>query len=90
MDTIHLFVGVPGGPELLIILGIAVLLFGANKLPALARSSGQALGEFKKGRQEIEDELREAAKAEETGDGDDVSETTADAAATDAKTADVA
>ena len=90
MDTIHLFVGVPGGPELLIILGIAVLLFGANKLPALARSSGQALGEFKKGRQEIEDELREAATAEETGDGDDVSETTADAAATDAKTADVA
>ncbi|SEP08483.1 sec-independent protein translocase protein TatA [Halorientalis persicus] len=53
-----------------------MLLFGANKLPALARSSGQALGEFKKGRQEIEDELRDAAKAEETTD--DVSETTAD------------
>ena len=82
MDTIQLFVGVPGGPELLIILGIAVLLFGANKLPALARSSGQALGEFKKGRQEIEAELREAATAEETAgdDGDDVAETTADVA----------
>ncbi|WP_336001244.1 Sec-independent protein translocase subunit TatA/TatB [Halorientalis halophila] len=64
MDTFHLFVGVPGGPELLVILGIAVLLFGANKLPALARSSGQALGEFKKGRQEIETELREAAEGE--------------------------
>jgi sec-independent protein translocase protein TatA len=68
MDTIQLFVGVPGGPELLVILGIAVLLFGANKLPALARSSGQALGEFKKGRQEIEDELRDAADTEESED----------------------
>ncbi|RXK50375.1 Sec-independent protein translocase subunit TatA/TatB [Halorientalis pallida] len=85
MDTIQLFVGVPGGPELLIILGIAVLLFGANKLPALARSSGQALGEFKKGRQEIEDELRAAAEAEETDreDGDDVSEAAVDATAAD-------
>jgi sec-independent protein translocase protein TatA len=66
MDTIQLFVGVPGGPELLIILGIAVLLFGANKLPALARSSGQALGEFKKGRQELEAELRATAETEES------------------------
>jgi sec-independent protein translocase protein TatA len=58
------FIGGVGGPEMLIILAIAVLLFGANKLPELARSSGQAMGEFKKGRQEIEDELREAARAE--------------------------
>ena len=62
------FVGVPGGPELLIILAIAVLLFGANKLPELARSSGQAMGEFKKGRQEIETEIREAAASESSGD----------------------
>ncbi|WP_246989051.1 Sec-independent protein translocase subunit TatA/TatB [Halorientalis marina] len=71
MDTIQLFVGIPGGPELLIILGIAVLLFGANKLPALARSSGQALGEFKKGRKEIERELSEAAATEEEEADDD-------------------
>lgn len=58
------FVGIPGGPELLIILAIAILLFGANKLPDLARSSGQAMGEFKKGRQEIETEIREAAASE--------------------------
>jgi sec-independent protein translocase protein TatA len=55
-----LFVGgIPGGPELLIILGVAVLLFGANKIPKLARSSGEALGEFKKGREEVEQELEE-------------------------------
>src|SRR6056297_3565653 len=51
--------GVPGGPELLIILLIAILLFGANKIPKLARSSGEAIGEFQKGRQEVEDELQE-------------------------------
>ena len=38
-----------GAPELLIILVIAFLLFGANKLPKLARSLGQASREFKAG-----------------------------------------
>jgi len=49
----------PVGPEMLIILLVLVLLFGANKIPKLARSTGQAMGEFKKGREEIEDELNE-------------------------------
>ena len=49
----------PGGPELVIILLIAVLLFGANKIPKLARSTGEAMGEFQKGRQEVEKELQE-------------------------------
>ncbi|MDZ7745602.1 MAG: twin-arginine translocase TatA/TatE family subunit [Halobacteriales archaeon] len=49
----------PAGPELLIILGIAVLLFGANKIPKLARSTGEAMGEFQKGREEVEQELQE-------------------------------
>jgi sec-independent protein translocase protein TatA len=51
--------GLPGGPEMLIILLIAVLLFGANKIPKLARSSGEAIGEFKRGRQELEAELQD-------------------------------
>lgn len=54
--------GLPGGPELLIILFIAVLLFGANKLPGLARASGQAMGEFKRGRREIEAEIKRGAE----------------------------
>jgi sec-independent protein translocase protein TatA len=37
------------GPDLLIILGIVVLLFGSTQLPKLARSLGQASKEFKKG-----------------------------------------
>ncbi|MFB6165147.1 MAG: twin-arginine translocase TatA/TatE family subunit [Haloarculaceae archaeon] len=56
---IPLFPGIPGGPELLVILLIAVLLFGANKIPELARSSGQAIGEFQKGREEVEEELKQ-------------------------------
>jgi len=59
VETIPLFGPVPGGMELAVILLIAVLLFGANKIPKLARSTGEAMGEFKKGRQEVEDELAE-------------------------------
>lgn len=45
-----------GAPELLIILVIALLLFGANKLPKLARSLGQASREFKAGTMGLDDE----------------------------------
>ena len=47
-----------GGPELLIILAIILLLFGAKKLPDLARSMGKSTKEFKKG-------LAEGAQEEE-------------------------
>ena len=40
-------VGIPQGPELLIILAIVILVFGASKLPELARGTGQALRIFK-------------------------------------------
>ena len=55
---VPLFGPVPGGMEMVVILLIAVLLFGANKIPKLARSTGQAMGEFQKGRQEVEEELK--------------------------------
>ena len=38
-----------GAPELLIILAVVMLLFGAAKLPKLARSLGESSREFKKG-----------------------------------------
>jgi len=60
----------PGGTELIVILLIAVLLFGANKIPKLARSTGQAMGEFQKGREQVEQELeemKEGAEIDEEG-----------------------
>lgn len=42
----------PGGPELLIVLVVVMLLFGAKRLPQLARSMGQAGKEFKSGLKE--------------------------------------
>ncbi|NGM67848.1 twin-arginine translocase TatA/TatE family subunit [Natronolimnobius sp. AArcel1] len=49
----------PGGPEVLLIVGIAILLFGAQKIPKLARSIGESTGEFKKGQAKVEQELDE-------------------------------
>ncbi|HZP47108.1 MAG TPA: twin-arginine translocase TatA/TatE family subunit [Vicinamibacterales bacterium] len=44
--------GTLGLPELLIILVIVVLIFGANRLPQLARGMGSAVKEFKDGLKE--------------------------------------
>ena len=42
----------PGFQELLIVLVIVLLLFGAKRVPELARSLGRSLREFKRGREE--------------------------------------
>jgi len=49
-----------GGPELLVILFIVLLLFGANKLPELAKGMGKAVREFKKATSSVEQEVRRA------------------------------
>ena len=46
-----------GGPEILVILVIALLLFGPTKLPELGKSLGRALREFKKASQELQDTI---------------------------------
>ena len=51
------------GPlEIVLIVVVIIVLFGASKIPELARSLGKATGEFKKGKQEIENELNEIVK----------------------------
>ena len=70
---VPLFGPVPGGMEMVVILLIAVLLFGANKIPKLARSTGQAMGEFQRGREEIEQELEEVQEGATTTTTDDES-----------------
>lgn len=59
MNTLA-FGGLPGGWEVIIILFILLLLFGAKKLPDLSRSIGRSLGEFKKGKDDLEREIRDA------------------------------
>jgi sec-independent protein translocase protein TatA len=54
-----------GAPELIIILVIMLLLFGAKKLPEMARSIGKSTKEFKKGMAEAVAEDKEEDKEEE-------------------------
>jgi sec-independent protein translocase protein TatA len=49
-----------GGPELMLILFIFLLLFGANKMPELAKGLGKSIKEFKKAASGVENELRHA------------------------------
>jgi sec-independent protein translocase protein TatA len=50
------------GPDLIVILLIVLVLFGAKKLPELARGMGQAVKEFQKAKDEFSDELHKADK----------------------------
>jgi len=49
------------GPEWFVVLGVIVLLFGAKKLPELARSLGRSSSEFKKGIKDGSTDTDEAA-----------------------------
>jgi len=61
MNMLALGFGNFGGPDLFIILLIVLVLFGARKLPELARSLGQSMNEFRKAREEFDRELHTAA-----------------------------
>jgi sec-independent protein translocase protein TatA len=56
MTTIATFFNL-GGPDSIVILGIVMLLFGAKKLPELARGMGQAVREFSKAKDEVSNEI---------------------------------
>jgi len=56
----NLALQLPGGMEwIFIIIVIAVLIFGAKKIPELARTFGKAKGEYEKGKIEADKELKE-------------------------------
>ena len=55
-----------GMPELIIILVIALIIFGPRKLPELGRSLGRSINEFKKASNELRSTLEEEIRVEET------------------------
>ncbi|MFD2514719.1 twin-arginine translocase TatA/TatE family subunit [Pontibacter locisalis] len=55
--TVFLFLGDLGGGEMLVILTAVLLLFGADRIPGVARSFGRGLREFKDATSEIKNEL---------------------------------
>mgnify|MGYP001552002526 CR=1 FL=1 len=65
-DAVGLFaIGFPGMPEMLIVLFLALLLFGGAKLPGLMRNLGRSANEFKRGMSESgEDEDASAESSE--------------------------
>jgi sec-independent protein translocase protein TatA len=65
-----------GLPELLLILAIVLLIFGANKLPEIARSLGKGVRAFRdeshKLRQDLEVEAKKEEKVEELKDVEEI------------------
>jgi sec-independent protein translocase protein TatA len=61
MQTIFAL-GMPGGPEMLFIVFVILLLFGAKKIPDLARGMGKGIREFKDATKEIKKEVDDAGK----------------------------
>jgi TatA/E family protein of Tat protein translocase len=55
-------------PELIIILVIALIIFGPRKLPELGRSLGKSIGEFKKASNELRSTLEEEIRLEDQKD----------------------
>ncbi|MBM3253403.1 MAG: twin-arginine translocase TatA/TatE family subunit [Candidatus Omnitrophica bacterium] len=54
-----------GMPELILILVICLLIFGAARLPEITRALGKSIGEFKKAVREGKEEIESASKIEE-------------------------
>ncbi len=55
-----MFAGIFGGWEIVLILAVVLILFGAKKLPELAKGLGQGIKEFKKATREVQDEITTA------------------------------
>ena len=59
ISSTFLFIGGIGGGEIFIVLFVVLLLFGAKKIPELARGLGKGMREFKDATQEIQREIHD-------------------------------
>ena len=57
MQTVLLFIGGLGGWEVFLIIAVLVLLFGANKIPELAKGLGNGIREFKSATRQIQEDI---------------------------------
>jgi len=64
MHTLFAFFSGLGGWEILLILLVLLIFFGAKKIPELARGLGKGIREFKDATKEIKDEIEEGVKEE--------------------------
>ncbi len=60
-----MFLFLPGGTEIFVILFIVLLLFGGRKIPELMRGLGKGIREFNSARATIEEEIKEGMKEED-------------------------
>lgn len=60
-SSLFLMFSLPGGMELFIIVLVVLLLFGAKKIPELARGMGKGIREFKEASREIKREIESEA-----------------------------
>ena len=65
MMNTYLAFGMPGPTEWIFIFLIELLLFGAKRLPELARGLGKSIKEFKRATSEVEADFKEAMKEDE-------------------------
>ncbi len=59
MNTVFLFIG---GPEIFVILLLVVMLFGADKIPEIARGLGKGIRQVKDATNDIKNEINNSAK----------------------------
>jgi sec-independent protein translocase protein TatA len=64
MNTI--FAWAPGGGQIILILILVLIMFGAKKIPELAKGLGKGINEFKKATREVTDEIQNADTASTT------------------------
>ncbi|RDV13209.1 twin-arginine translocase TatA/TatE family subunit [Pontibacter diazotrophicus] len=64
LSTVFLFLGDLGGGEMLVVMMAVLLLFGADKIPSIARSFGRGMREFKDATNQIKNELEQSIKDE--------------------------
>ncbi|HNX07745.1 MAG TPA: twin-arginine translocase TatA/TatE family subunit [Bacteroidales bacterium] len=73
MTIYSILLGIIGGQEIIIIAIIILVLFGGKKIPELMRGLGRGVGEFKKGKSEVMDELNDLTPKSDSSSKDESS-----------------